>query len=376
MIVSVPRETTPGERRVALTPDVIRRLVKGGVEVRVEAGAGQRASYPDAAYTDAGATMVPDGGAAWSDADIVVTVQRPSGEQLRQMKPGAILVGMLQPLVNVDLVRALAEQNVTAMSLDVLPRISRAQSMDTLSSQATVAGYKAVLIAASHLPRFFPMFVTAAGTIPPGKVLILGAGVAGLQAIATAKRLGAKVEAFDVRPAVKEQVESLGAKFVSPEGVEAEGEGGYAKEQSEDQQQQTLDFLTERAKAVDVVITTAQIPGKTAPVLITEAAVKGMRPGAVIVDLASETGGNCELTEHGEAIERHGVTIVGPANLPASMAADASQMFAKNLQSFFGEFIVDGAITLDFENEVISGTVITHEGKVVHERTRQAMGEE
>ena len=377
MIVSVPKESAAGEHRVSVTPDVAKRLANQGIEVRVEAGAGELAAYPDTAYADVGATVTADAGGIWSEADIVVTVQKPTSEQLGRIKSGALLIGVLQPLIDHDLVRAMANQKITSMSLDAVPRISRAQSMDILSSQATVAGYKAVLIAASNLLKFFPMFVTAAGTIPPGKVLVIGAGVAGLQAIATAKRLGARVEAFDVRPAVKEQVESLGAVFVSPDAeVSAEGEGGYAKAQSEDQAQRTVDFLHERAKGVDVIITTAQIPGKPAPLLIPEATVKDMRPGAVIVDLASESGGNCELSEHGETVVRHGVTIIGPANLASSMATDASQMFARNVLSFLGEFVKDGQISLDFENEVISGSCITHDGHVVHERTRQAMGEE
>ena len=377
MILSVPRETASGERRVAITPDVIKRLTKQGIEVQVEAGAGGGAAYSDDAYAAAGATITPDAGSIWSGGDIVVTVTKPSAEQLGRMKAGAILIGVLQPLTDHELVRAMAAQNVTAMSLDAVPRITRAQSMDILSSQATVAGYKAVLIAASHLPKFFPMFVTAAGTIPPAKVLVIGAGVAGLQAIATAKRLGARVEAFDVRPAVKEQVESLGAVFVAPEEeVTAEGEGGYAKAQTEDQAKRTVAFLHERAKGVDVIVTTAQIPGKPAPRLITEAAVNDMKNGAVIVDLASESGGNCELAEHGETVVRHGVTIIGPANLPATMATDASQMFARNVLSFCGEFLQEGAVALDFHNEVIDGSCITHEGRVVHAPTRRAMGEE
>ncbi len=374
MIIAVPRETTAGEQRVALTPDVVKRLLRGELQVLVESGAGSAAGFADAAYTEVGA-QVGDGAAVWSTADLLVTVQRPESEQLRRMKPGAILIGMLQPLVNHDLVKALATQRVTAMSLDALPRITRAQSMDTLSSQATAAGYKAVLMVASHLPKFFPMLVTAAGTIPPAKILVIGAGVAGLQAIATAKRLGARVEAFDVRPVVKEQVESLGAEFVSPDQVAAEGEGGYARAQTEDQQLRTVQFLHERAKGVDGIITTAQIPGRRAPVLITAAAVRDMRPGSVIVDLAAETGGNCELTKAGETVAVHGVTILGPVNLPASLATHASQMYAKNVQSFLGEFLKDGKPTFDFENEVVSGTTITHEGRVAHERTRQAMGD-
>jgi NAD(P) transhydrogenase subunit alpha len=372
VILAVLRETHPGERRVALTPDVAKRLAGQSIEVWVEAGAGAAAGYADEAYAEVGATMKPDRAAVCSGADLVASVRAPS--DIDALSEGGAFLGVFQPLSSPDVVNGLARRKVTSFSLDLLPRITRAQSMDVLSSQATAAGYKAVLLASTHLPKFFPMLVTAAGTIPPAKVLILGAGVAGLQAIATARRLGAQVRAFDVRPAVKEQVESLGATFVQPdEAVDAEGEGGYAKEQTSDQQERTVAFLSQQAAEVDVIITTAQIPGRTAPVLITEDAVRGMRAGSVIVDLASETGGNCALTEAGETVERHGVTILGPVNVAATMATHTSQMFAKNVQSFLGELLKDGAMELDFDNEIVVGTCITHEGKVVHERTRQAM---
>jgi proton-translocating NAD(P)+ transhydrogenase subunit alpha len=378
VIISVPTERAADERRVALTPDVVKRLAKQSVDVRIEHDAGRRASYVDAAYEAAGATIVTDADGAWRDGDIVLRVQRPLTEggrdEVQLLKEGAIVVGMLYPLTNHDLVRQLADRKVTSFSLDQLPRITRAQTMDVLSSMSTIAGYRAVLIAAANHGKFFPMLITAAGTIPPAKALVIGAGVAGLQAIATARRLGAVVEAFDVRPAVKEQVESLGAKFIAAEQITAEGEGGYAKELSDEQHKRELELIHEHCKTTDVVITTALIPGRPAPELITEATVKDMRPGSVIVDLAAETGGNCALTERGEVVERHGVKIVGTLNLPAGMPGDASQMYAKNMQSFLSLLIdKEGKLTLDFEDEIIKGTCITHEGRVVHEATRQAI---
>ena len=372
MIISVPNESGAIERRVALTPDVVKRLVKQGHEVRVEKDAGLAASYTNEAYTEAGAKVEPDAGALWREADIMLMVGRPEGE-IPQMKDGAILVGMLFPLSNPDLVERLAQAKVTSFSLDQLPRISRAQVMDVLSSMSTVAGYKAVLMAAAHHGKFMPMLITAAGTIAPAKLFVLGAGVAGLQAIATARRLGAVVSAFDVRPAVKEQVESLGAKFVEAEALESEGEGGYAKELSAEQHEKEQELLHNHMKKMDVVITTALIPGKPAPELITEQMVKDMPPGAVIVDLAAETGGNCALTEKGETVVRHGVTIMGPLNLPAGTPVHASQMFAKNMFAFLGSlFDKEGQLNLDFEDEVVEGTCVTHEGRVVHEATQQA----
>ena len=379
MIVTVPKETVAGERRVALTPDVVKRLVKQAVEVRVERGAGVGAAYSDTEYEAAGAKIVAEAEVVWRDADIVLRVQRPlidGPNEVAQLREGGVVVGMLYPQANPALVKALAARKVTSFSLDQLPRITRAQTMDVLSSMSTIAGYRAVLLAAVQSGKFFPMLITAAGTIAPSKTLVLGAGVAGLQAIATARRLGAVVEAFDVRPAVKEQVESLGAKFVSPDqgAVEAEGAGGYAKELSADQHKRELEFIHERIKNVDVVITTALIPGRPAPELITEAMVKDMRPGSVIVDLAAEMGGNCKLTRAGETVERHGVTLIGPVNLPGGMPVHASQMYAKNMYSFLGLLIdKEGKLTLNFEDEIVKDTCITHEGRVVHEATQKAL---
>jgi NAD(P) transhydrogenase subunit alpha len=369
VIISVPKESASGELRVALTPDVVKRLTKQGVEVRVEHDAGLAASHTDAAYEAAGATIATD---AWQ-ADIVLRVGKLATEDVARLREGSILVGMLYPLTNAPLAKQLADRKVTSFSLDQLPRITRAQAMDVLSSMSTIAGYRAVLMAAASSGKFFQMLVTAAGTIAPSKVFVLGAGVAGLQAIATAKRLGAVVTAFDVRPAVKEQVESLGAKFVSPEAdLTAEGAGGYAKELSEDQHQKELEFIQQHAKDMDVIISTALIPGKPAPELITEDALKDMRQGAVVVDLAAEMGGNCKLTEAGKTVERHGVTLMGPLNLPAGMAVHASQMYSKNMHSFLGLMIdKEGQLAMDFEDEIIKGTCITHEGRVAHEATRQ-----
>lgn len=379
MIVSVPKETAPGERRVALTPDAVKRLVAREVEVRVEHDAGLGASHADAAYEAAGATIVSDPDRVTADADVVLRVQRPSVEgrdEVALLREGAVLVGMLSPLSGGPAISRLAARKVTSFGLELLPRITRAQTMDVLSSMSTIAGYRAVLLAAANNAKFFPMLVTAAGTIAPARVLILGAGVAGLQAIATAKRLGAVVEAFDVRPAVKEQVESLGAKFLTPPsgGLEAEGSGGYAKELSDEQHRRELEFIHEHVKSVDVVITTALVPGKPAPKLITEAMVEDMRPGGIIVDLAAETGGNCELTRKGETVERHGVMVMGPLNLAGGMPVHASQMYAKNLQAFLGLLIdKEGKLTLNFDDEIIKGTCITHEGRVVNDAVRQVV---
>lgn len=358
--VGIAKETTPGERRVALTPDAAGRLVKAGFALVVERGAGETASFPDEAYREAGATS----GDAWS-TDILVKVQKPSSSEVQRLREGGALVGTLQAALNADLLRQLAARRVTAFSLELLPRITRAQSMDVLSSQATVAGYKAVLLAAQAASRFFPMLVTAAGTLSPARVLILGAGVAGLQAIATARRLGAVVSAFDVRPVVKEQVESLGATFLAMKIEEqAETAGGYAKELSADTQRRTLEFLADQVKTADVVITTALIPGKPAPRLVTAAAVAGMKPGSVIVDLAAEAGGNCELTQAGTEVVHHGVTILGPVNLPAAMPLHASQMYAKNIATFLQHIVRDGALQVDLADEITAATCVTHAGAV------------
>ncbi len=376
MIVSVPKETRQDETRVALTPDVVKRLVGGGATVRIERAAGDRAGFTDEAFSKVGAQITPDAEAAFKDADVVVKVQPPTDEEVGRLKQGAVFLGMLQPFTNHKLVSALAGQGVTSFGLEALPRITRAQSMDVLSSMATVAGYKAVLLGASASGKLFPMLTTAAGTVVPARVLILGAGVAGLQAIATARRLGAVVKAFDVRPEVKEQVESLGAAFiVAEEAVEASGEGGYAKELSEDQHKKELELIANNLKDIDVVITTAQIPGKPAPLLITEDMLRRMKPGSVVVDLAAESGGNCAGSEAGKEVKRHNVKILGPVNIPASTPEDASRMYARNLQTFLMQIMKDGELNLNFEDEVVSGTCITHEGKVVHEAVRNAMNE-
>lgn len=379
MIIAVPKEILPDERRVALTPDAVGRLVSAKLTLRVEAGAGEAAGFSDAAYDAVGAELVADGAAAWRDADVVVKVQPPlqdaaGADELGRVRERLVLVGMLQPLVNHALVRELARRRVTSFSLDALPRISRAQPMDALSAMSTVAGYKAVLLAAARLGKFFPMLVTAAGTVAPARVLVLGAGVAGLQAIATARRLGAVVEAFDVRPEVKEQVESLGARFLEvAEAVTVESVGGYATELSDEQHRRELELIHRRIREADVVITTALIPGKRAPVLITEEMVQDMRPGGVIVDLAAELGGNCALTERGHEVVRHGVMIAGPVNLAATMPHHASQMYARNLSAFLGVLLRDGALTLDFDDEIIGGTCITHEGQIVHAAVKGAL---
>jgi len=372
VIVAVPKETAAGETRVALTPDAAKRLIGKGVTVRVETGAGTAAGYPDAAYKDAGAE-VTDRAQALA-GDIVLVVQAPT--QPETVREGAVLIGAFAPLTNPALVRGLAQRKLTTFSLELLPRITRAQSMDILSSMSTVAGYKAVLIAAAASGKFFPMLVTAAGTVAPSRVFVLGAGVAGLQAIATARRLGAIVEAFDVRPAVKEQVESLGAKFVAADmsDLSSEGEGGYAKEMSDEQHRRELELIHGRLKDTDVVITTALIPGKPAPTLITAAMVQDMKPGSVIVDLAAEAGGNCELTEKGKDVVVHGVTIIGRTNLPATMPQHASQMYARNLTAFLGLLIgKEGQLTLNFEDEIIAGSCITHDGGIPHARVKQVV---
>jgi NAD(P) transhydrogenase subunit alpha len=362
MRIGVPKEVAPNERRVALTPDVAGRLVKAGHAVTIERGAGSNAFFPDEAYTSAGAGL-GDRASVLGQSDIVLQVQAPSPESLAQFREGSALVAAFQP--SADLHRQLAQRKLTAFTLVLLPRITRAQGMDVLSSQATVAGYKAVLVAASTAPRLFPMLVTAAGTLPAARVLVLGAGVAGLQAIATARRLGAIVSAFDVRPAVKEQVQSLGALFLEMKIEEhAETAGGYAKELSEETHRKELAFLAAAVKDADVVITTAAIPGKKAPVLISAAAVDGMKPGSVIVDLAAETGGNCELTEAGAEIVRNGVAILGPLNLPSTEPLHASQMYARNVQAFLGHIVQDGTLRLDFEDQITRDTCVTHAGEV------------
>jgi NAD(P) transhydrogenase subunit alpha len=365
MIIGVPKETAANERRVAVTPDVAGRLVKTALSVLVERGAGEGASFGDDAYGAAGATLAATAGEVFGQSDVVLKVQLPSAQEARLCREGSALVALFQPSAEREAVTQLAARKVTAFSLALLPRITRAQPMDVLSSQATVAGYKAVLLAAAATGRFFPMLVTAAGTLPPARVLVLGAGVAGLQAIATARRLGAVVSAFDVRAAAKEQVESLGAKFLEMQlGEQAEAAGGYAKQLSEDTHRRELAFLAQQVKDADIVITTAAIPGKRAPILITAEAVQGMKPGAVIVDLAAETGGNCEVTEPGSEVRRNGVAILGPLNLPSTLPLHASQMYARNISSFLLHVARDGKLVVDFDDEIIRDTCVTHAGEV------------
>src|SRR4051795_9476432 len=370
MKLGVPNQSEQGETRVALVPDVVRRLQKAGVDVVLEKGAGESAHHPDAEFEEAGATV----GDPWG-AEVVAVVRAPTAEAIGRLSADSVLIGFLGPLTDPDTTRALAQQGVTAFAMEAIPRISRAQSMDALSSQASLAGYRAVLIAAEELPRFFPMLTTAAGTIKPASVLVLGAGVAGLQAIATAKRLGAVVTAFDVRSVVKEQIESLGARFLDlPLEADAEGAGGYAKELGEEQQRRQREALAEAAGRFDVAITTAQIPGRRAPLLLTAQAVENMKPGAVIVDLAGESGGNVELTEAGQTIERGGVKIIAPTNLPGEMPDHASQLYARNVQSLLELMVDEGNLKLDFEDEVIAGACITRGGEIVHEGAKQAAG--
>jgi H+-translocating NAD(P) transhydrogenase subunit alpha len=367
MIVAVPKEPTAGERRVALTPDAVKRLEPMGLEVLVESGAGVTAALPDDDYREAGATIATSATDLFAKGDIVVRIGRVDVSEVGALRSGSTLIGWLWPQTNPDLVKALTDARITAFGMESIPRVTRAQRMDALSSQATVAGYKAALIAADELPKFFPMLMTAAGTVAPAKVLILGAGVAGLQAIATARRLGAVVSAFDTRPVVKEQVQSLGATFVELE-LELEGGGqderGYARELTPEQQAQQQQLLERHIAESDAVITTAAVPGRAAPRLIPASAVEAMHAGSVIVDLAAETGGNCELTKAGETIVHDGVTIVGTLNLPATMPLHASQMYARNIVAVLDHLVTDGELQLDFEDEITADAVITHDGRV------------
>ena len=357
--------------RELVVPEVVERLAKGGIAVTVESGAGDGSHQPDAAYEQAGAAI----GEGFS-GEVVAKVAPPTAEEIGRLGRGSVLVAFLQPLTAADTVRALADAGVTSFAMEAIPRITRAQSMDALSSQATVGGYRAALIAAQELPRFFPMLTTAAGTVRPAKVLVLGAGVAGLQAIATTRRLGAVVQAFDVRSAVKEQIESLGARFLELDmGLEdAEAAGGYARPLTEEEQQRQRELLAEEIGKMDAVISTAAVPGRRAPLLVTEQAVKNMKPGSVIIDLAAETGGNCELTEPGETVERDGVKIAGPLNLASSMPDHASSLYARNVQALLELMVADGALALDFEDEIIKGACITRDGEIVHEGARTAAG--
>ncbi len=367
MIVAVPRESAVKERRVALVPETVTRFVKSGVGVCVQHGAGEAAAFPDDLYAAAGATFADDAESLARGADVLVTVGRPGEAVLSALRPGSVVVGFLNPLGDPGYARSLAERGLTALAMEMIPRITRAQSMDALSSQSNIAGYKAVLLAAAALPKFFPMLTTAAGTVPPAKVLVLGAGVAGLQAIATARRLGAVVSAYDVRSAVKEQILSLGASFLEFDlGGDAESSGGYAKELTPEQQERQRAWMVEQIGANDAVITTALVPGKKAPVLITEQAVAAMKPGSVIVDLAAEAGGNCALTKPDEVVtSSNGVTIVGTTNLPGTMPSDASRLYSRNVYALLSPWIAEGALNIDMNDDVAKGAVIARDGNAL-----------
>jgi NAD(P) transhydrogenase subunit alpha len=359
MRIGVPKETADGERRVALVPEVVRKLVAKGIDVVVEPGAGAAALIPDELFTEAGATT----GEPWA-TDVIVKVAPPSEQEISKLGDGSILIGFLAPLTSPETTQALAAAKATAFAMESVPRISRAQSMDALSSQSNVAGYRAALLGAQHMGRFYPMLMTAAGTIPPAKVLVLGAGVAGLQALATARRLGAQTTGYDVRPEVGEQVQSLGAQFLDL-GVEASGEGGYARELTDEERAQQQQALTDAIKGFDVVITTALVPGRAAPKLVTAEAVEGMKAGSVIIDLAGESGGNCELTEPGQTVVKHDVTIVSPLNLPASMPEHASQLYARNVLALLELFLYeDVALKLDFDYEIVAGACVVRAGEI------------
>jgi NAD(P) transhydrogenase subunit alpha len=378
MRIAVAKECREGEHRVALVPALVTPLVQAGCEVWIESNAGAGASFPDEAYADAGATILTDDLAVWEQADVLLIVGPPGTQEICQkvprLRPGAVLMGFLNPLGNVALVQQLAAWQVTAFSMECIPRLSRAQSMDALSSQATVAGYKAVLLAADALGKFFPRLTTAAGTIAPARVLVIGAGVAGLMAIATARRLGAVVEAFDIRPAVREEVQSLGATFVGMElAAEASTTAGYARAVSAAATQREQEILRQHVQRADVVITTAHVPGKPAPLLVTEAMVAGMQPGSVIVDLAAEQGGNCAGTAVGQAVVRHGVKILGPCHVPALLPRPASQMYAKNLLALLHHLLRKGMLHLDFSDAITHGACVTHAGVIRHDAIRQTV---
>jgi H+-translocating NAD(P) transhydrogenase subunit alpha len=373
MIAGIPKETAVGEKRVAIVPDAVSKLKD--FSLVVERSAGEAAGYPDSAYVEKGVSIAQDAASLFGQADVVFKVQPPNPSEASIFKEGSTLVSFLYPLSNLESIRKLVSRKVTAFAMELIPRISRAQSMDALSSQANVSGYKAVLIAADTLPKMFPMMMTAAGTIPPARVFVMGAGVAGLQAIATAKRLGGVVEAYDVRPIVKEQIMSLGAKFVElpVEAKDAQTAGGYAKAQSEEFYRKQQELLAEHAGMSDVIITTALVPGQKAPILVSEEAVKGMRAGSVIVDLAAEQGGNCALTEPGKTTVKYGVTIHGPFNVPSSMAPQASQLYARNITSFVSSIFKQGVANIDMKDDLIRGPLVLNKGEVVHEPTKNAL---
>ena len=371
MKIAVLKETLERERRVALVADSAAKLIAAGSEVFVESGAGLFANAVDESYSEAGANVRSTADEILNTADILLSVNRPPAEILKKLQKGSIVVSLLRPLDEPSELKTFIDNGLTAFALEMIPRTTRAQTMDVLSSMATIAGYRAVLLAASELPKLFPLLTTAAGTIPPAKVLVLGAGVAGLQAIATARRLGAVVEGFDIRSAAGEAVRSLGAKFIEIENVDAEGEGGYAKQVGEDVLVQSQRLIEEHAKNIDCIITTAQVPGKPAPLLITAAAVAGMKRGSVIVDLAGQNGGNCELAKLDEAVDYNGVSIFAPSNLASEAAVHASQLFSRNVIAFLSLLIKDGKLNLDFSDDILSGSCVVHDGEIRNERIRE-----
>jgi NAD(P) transhydrogenase subunit alpha len=375
MIAAILKEISPGENRVAATPKTVKELIKSGLTVRVQSGAGVASFFADQDYTDAGAEVISDISTLTNNVDIILKVAPATPEEMDAFPQGSAYVSLMQTTRDIPQVRKLTDKNMTGFSMHLIPRTTLAQSMDALSSQANIAGYKSVLVGATHLPVYMPLLMTAAGTIPPAKVLILGAGVAGLQAIATAKRLGAQVEAFDVRPEVKEQVESLGAKFVEVESDSNDGvgEGGYAKETSDDYKERQQALIKAHIAKSDLVITTALIPGRPAPLLIPTDMVNGMKPGSAIMDLAAENGGNCELTQGDEVVNHNGVLIDGTINLPSTMQVHASQLYAKNVSTFVTYMMKEGELNFDLEDEIISGAMFTQEGKITHEPTREAV---
>ena len=377
MNITVLRETQPGEARVALVPESVRKLAALKASVSIESGAGSQSGGADADYEAAGAGLSADRAALLSSADVLVVVNRPSPEDINNLKEGAVVLGFLRPLDEAVALRTIVTRKLTAFAMELVPRITRAQAMDALSSMATVVGYKAVLMAAEHIPRMFPMLMTAAGTVPPARVLVLGAGVAGLQAIATARRLGAVVEAYDVRKAAGEQVRSLGAQFLEVDlgGIQTEDAGGYAVELTEEAMSRGRDLIAKHAKTADVIITTAQVPGRRAPLLVTEEAVNGTKRGAVIVDLAGATGGNCAVASPGETIERNGVHIMSPLNLAATVPVHASQLYSRNVTSFLSLLIKDGELNVDMTDDVVGPSCVTHRGEYVHPRVAAALEE-
>lgn len=370
--VAVPKETRPGERRVALAPAALKQFGKLGVELLMERGAGEGAGFDDTEYEEGGVRLVDSSQELFSEADIILRVQPPAAKEIGHYREGAVLIGFLAPHEGDERIQSLCRKGITGFAMELVPRITRAQSIDALSSQASAAGYQCALIAAERSPRFFPMLTTAAGTIKPAKALVIGAGVAGLQAIATARRLGAQVQGYDVRPETREQVESLGAKFVDT-GVSAVGEGGYARELTAEEQRQQSEVLADHVARSDVVITTAAVPGKKAPKIIDQATVERMRRGSVIVDMAAETGGNCEVTKAGKEVDHQGVLVVGPKNLPSAVAVHTSEMYARNLCHLLALMVQDGELHLDWDDQVIADTCLTHDGVVKHGPTRERL---